>query len=313
MQGLELARSFYLAYGAPMLREQFPEWEGRLAVGLVGSGSECFGYDDECSRDHDFGPDFCIFLPEEDVLDRKTAFALERAYAKLPKEHLGVRRLTLSPVGGNRRGVLRLGDFLEAKTGTRDGALTARQWLFLPEHALAEVVNGALFRDDAGEFTALRRRLAKYPDELRNKKLAGQLLLMAQAGQYNFLRCLRHGEPAAAQLAAAEFVRHTLAVCFLLNDRYAPYYKWQFRALRELPLLSEQAETLELLLTTDNGETMAQAKADLIESVCSAVIGVLQDKQLTDAICGDLEKHAYSVNDRVSDPELRNAGILYGI
>ena len=313
MQGLELSRRFYLEYGAPMLHAQFPEWEDKLAVGLVGSGSECFGFDDEHSRDHDFSPDFCVFLPEEDALDRKTAFALERAYAKLPKEYLGVKRLALSPVGGNRRGVLRLGDFLEQKTGTRNGELTLRQWLFLPEHALAEVVNGALFRDDAGTFTALRQRLAKYPADLRNKKLAGRLLLMAQAGQYNYLRCLKHKEPAAAQLAVAEFARHTLAAAFLLNDRYAPYYKWQFRALRELPLLSEQAETLELLLTTDNGDGFAQAKADLIEAVCSAVIAVLQDKGLTEAICGDLEKHAYSVNDHVADPELRNESVLFAV
>ena len=86
MQGLELSRRFYEEYGAPMLHAQFPAWEDRIAVGLVGSGSECFGFDDDCSRDHDFGPDFCLFLPEEDVLDRKTAFQLERAYAGLPKQ-----------------------------------------------------------------------------------------------------------------------------------------------------------------------------------------------------------------------------------
>ena len=86
MRGLELARDYFETYGAPMLHAQFPDWEDRLAVGLVGSGSECLGYDDEVSQDHDFEPGFCIFLPEEDVLDRRTAFQLERAYAKLPAE-----------------------------------------------------------------------------------------------------------------------------------------------------------------------------------------------------------------------------------
>ena len=84
MQGLELSRAYFEAYGAPMLREQFPEWADRLAVGLVGSGSECFGWDDAVSQDHDFEPGFCIFLPEEELLDRQTEFRLERAYAKLP-------------------------------------------------------------------------------------------------------------------------------------------------------------------------------------------------------------------------------------
>ena len=154
MQGMELARSYYETYGAAMLREQFPDWAGRLAVGLVGSGSECFGFDDAVSQDHDFEPGFCIFLPEEDVLDRKTAFALERAYAKLPKTHLGFSRQGLSPVGGSRRGPIRIGDFLMEKTGTRDGKLSLEQWLRLPESYLCEVVNGALF--DEGDTHVVR-------------------------------------------------------------------------------------------------------------------------------------------------------------
>ena len=313
MQGMELARSYYETYGAAMLREQFPDWAGRLAVGLVGSGSECFGFDDAVSQDHDFEPGFCIFLPGEDVLDRKTAFALERAYAKLPKTHLGFSRQGLSPVGGSRRGPIRIGDFLMEKTGTRDGTLSLEQWLRLPESYLCEVVNGVLFDEGDGSFAAIRQRLAKQPEDVRKKKLAGHLLLMAQAGQYNFPRCLAHGEPAAAQLAAVEFVRHALHVLFLLNKTYIPYYKWQFRALRQLALLQDQAETLELLLTTDNGPVMAQAKADLMEDLAGRIITALQDQALTQAVCGDLEKHAYSVNDAISNAQLRNAHILTAV
>ena len=310
MQGLELSRRYFEEFGAPMLHARFPEWEDKLAVGLVGSGSECLGFDDEISQDHDFEPGFCIFLPEEDELDRKTEFRLERAYAALPKEYLGFTRPRLSPVGGNRRGVIRLGDFLEARTGTRDGVLSPARWLSLDEQYLAEIVGGQLFREGDGVFAALRQRLARQPADLRRKKLAGRLLLMAQAGQYNYPRCLAHREPAAAQLAVGEFVRHAIAVIFLLNERYLPYYKWQFRALRQLPLLADEAETLELLLTTDNGPAMARAKQDLMENLASAVITALQDQGLTEAVCGDLEKHAYSVNDHIADPALRNAHIL---
>ncbi|MBO4418466.1 MAG: DUF4037 domain-containing protein [Oscillospiraceae bacterium] len=313
MQGLELSRRYFEAYGVPMLREQFPDWADRLAVGLAGSGSECFGYDDEISQDHDFEPGFCIFLPEEAVLDRKTAFQMERAYAALPKEYLGFSRPRLAPVGGSRRGVIRLGDFLEARTGSRDGTLTTDRWLRIEEQYLAEVVNGALFWEGDGVFASLRARLSRQPADVRKKKLAGRLLGMAQAGQYNYPRCLAHGEFAAAQLAVGEFVRHAIAAIFLLNERYLPYYKWQFRALRQLPILSEEAETLELLLTTDNGKTMAQAKQDMMENLAGGVIRALQAQGLTEAVCGDLEKHAWSVNDQIADPALRNAHILSAV
>ena len=56
MNGLELSKAYFDAYGLPMLRERFPRLLPLLAAGLTGSGSECWGYDDEWSRDHDFEP-----------------------------------------------------------------------------------------------------------------------------------------------------------------------------------------------------------------------------------------------------------------
>ena len=313
MNGLELSRAFYEQYGAPMLREQFPEAEGLIAAGLLGSGSECLGYDDEISQDHDFEPGFCLLLPDEGTVDRRTAFLLERAYAKLPKEFMGFRRSALAPVGGARHGVLRTADFFTEKVGAPDGVLTLDQWLKLPQQSLLEATGGAIFRDDLGEVTAIRAALSHMPEDVRRKRLAGHLLLMAQAGQYNYLRCLKHGEPAAAQLAVSEFVKSCMEAIFLLNRAYAPYYKWSFRALRQLPKLALTAETLEYLLTTGNDPELAESKYDMIESTASDIIDELQEQGLTKAICGDLEKHAYSVNDGIEDGDVRNLNILYAI
>ena len=313
MGGLELARAYYEAHGAPMLREQFPELLPRIAVGLFGSGSECFGYDDEISRDHDFEPGFMLLLPGEDAVDRRTAFLLERAYAKLPKAFMGFKRSAVAPVGGARHGVLRTADFFTEKVGAPDGILTMDQWLKLPQQALLEATAGEIFRDDLGEVTAIRAVLSAMPEDVRRKRLAGHLLIMAQAGQYNYLRCLRHGEPAAGQLAVNEFVKSCIEVVFLLNKAYAPYYKWSFRALRRLPKLSLTAETLEYLLTTGNDRSLAESKYDMIESTASDIIDELQTQGLTKAICGDLEKHAYSVNDGIEDGDVRNLNIFYAI
>ena len=62
MNGLALSRSFYETIGKPALEQQFPALMSRMAIGLAGEGSECLGFDDELSRDHDWGPAFCIWL-----------------------------------------------------------------------------------------------------------------------------------------------------------------------------------------------------------------------------------------------------------
>ena len=314
MNGLELSRGYFEAYGQPMLEEQFPDLLPLLAVGLVGSGSERFGYDDEISTDHDFEPGFCIFIPDESVLDRRKAFQLERAYAKLPKEYGGFVRQPLSPVGGNRNGVIRTADFYRAHVGSPDGLLSIGEWLRLPDTALAEATNGEIFFDNYGEYSRIRETLCLRPNDIRLKKLAGQLLVMAQAGQYNFPRCIRRGEPDAAQLACVTFVEAAMEVTFLLQERYMPYYKWSFRALRELPGTGTLVRQLSSLLYGDNrDEALARQKYDTIESVASSVIDLLQEDGLTEAICGDLEKHAYSVNDHITDGEIRNLHILAAV
>lgn len=313
MRGLEIAKAFYHEYGEPMLREKFPEILPFMAVGLLGRGSECLGFDDEVSRDHDFEPGFCVFLPGEEIVDRRTAFLLERAYAGLPKEFMGLRRAVISPVGGARHGVLRTAEFMTDLVGSSDGRLDLTGWMTVPDHALTEALSGEIFTDPYGEVTAIRERLRRQPVDVKRKKLAGHLLLMGQSGQYNYKRCLAHGETAAAQLAVTEFVKSTMSVVFLLNNTYQPYYKWSFRAMRALPKLSLTAELLEYLLTSDNEPETAKEKYDVIEGIAADVIDELMEQGLTQAICGDLEKHAYSVNDQIADAYIRNLHILAAV
>lgn len=313
MNGLELSRAFYEEHGRPMLETEFPDLMPFLAAGLFGSGSECFGYDDSVSQDHDFEPGFCIFLPDEDVVSRRDAFLLERAYAKLPRVFGDFERGLLSPVGGSRHGVLRTGEFFQRMIGAPDGNLELLQWLALPEQSLAEATNGEVFFDHFGEVTYIRDNLHYFPEDIRRKRLAGHLLLMAQSGQYNYMRCMKHGEPAAAQLAAVEFVKSTLSVLFLLNRRYQPYYKWVFRALRELPEGSELASSLECLLSTGNSEVQTETKAGMIEELSASAVSMLRAQNLTVQPGNDLERQAYAVNDSIRDGELRNMNILAAV
>ncbi len=313
MKGLEIAKKYYQQYGAPMIKQQFPHLESVIAVGLVGSGSECYGYDDDISRDHDFEPGFCLFIPDETVIDRRTAFLLERAYAKLPNEFMGYKRLRIQPVGGSRHGVIRISDFYRDKIGSPDGLHDLYDWFHLPEYALAEATNGEVFRDDAGIFTNIRESLLRMPEDVRKKKIAGHLLVMAQAGQYNYPRCLQHKESGAAQLALYEFVQHAIYTIFLLNGKFTPFYKWSFRALRDLPILANYAQDLKFLISSPNDESMVIQKEKIIQSIVSALVEYLIMQRLSSITDTELELQAYEINQSICDSRLRNEHILFAI
>ena len=313
MKGIDLARLYYEAYGKPMLEREFSDILRYLAVGLVGSGSERFGYDDEVSQDHDFEPGFCIFIPGEDVVDTRTEFRLKRAYDKLPREFMGFKRAIDAPVGGARNGVMRTADFYGERVGSHTGELTTAEWLAIPDSYLAEATNGKIFFDGYGEFTKIRERLLVMPEDVRLKRLAGNIMVMAQSGQYNYSRCLSHGEPEAAQLALNNFVDGAARVFFLLEKKYMPFYKWAFRAMREAGG-KNHADRLAALLTGDIYDRAVQAaRADAVEGIAKEVIKRLKDQGLTEEDGSDLERHAYAVNDKIRDGGLRNANIFAAV
>ena len=313
MKGLELAEKFYREFGEKLIDENFSHIKQYLAVGICGSGSECMGFDDELSQDHDFEPGFCIFLPDESVVSSRDEFLLERAYAKLPKEFLGFKRNNLNPVGGNRHGVIRISDFFKDKTGSRNGEMAPEQWFFVSEQFLLEATNGKVFLDNFGLLTSIRQKLSYLPEDVRLKKLAGNLLIMAQSGQYNYSRCIKRGETGAAQLAVGEFVNATLKVIFLLNKQYIPYYKWSFKALKGLETLSHLHNDLEYIISSANSENEAKLKMEIIEKVSIAIINELQKQGLTKASSLNLEEHAYSVNDVINDSQIRNLHIMHAV
>lgn len=282
VSGLKLARAFWTQLGKPMIAAKYPQYAGRIAAGLVGHGSECYGFDDTYSQDHDFGPRFCLWLTDEDYA--AVGEQLEADYEALPRKFSvdAQGRVTFeaharsdasgtfpsagagSPVtpraqGANRRdGVFRIGDFFESITGyhTAPAQTAPHEWLMLQESTLAAATNGEVFADPTGLFSKTRQGFKNMPDDVRLALISKRLGMIAQAGQYNLPRSLKRGDGAAAWLSIHEFVQATASLVFLVNVPmvvgYMPYYKWQFAALRKLsgsmfvllPNVGEQLETV---------------------------------------------------------------------
>ena len=307
MRGIELSKAYFEEFGRPMLERDFAQYIGKMAIGLVGHGSECFGFDDVISTDHDFEPGFCIWITDED--EKEFGFKLFRAYSKLPKEYRGIKCLEHSALGSKEKGVHTISEFFLTYTGRRGAPETWQDWLYTPSHYFAEATNGEIFFDAYGEFSRIRNEILHgMPEDVRLKRIASCALHMAQSGQYNYKRCINHGEPGAARLALDEFIRNCAEIVFLLEKRHAPYYKWIFRAMRELPRLSPFAEKLQRLATLNSDETLMIEI--LIEEISSNIISEFNEQGITEATCNYLESHAYSINDMIENSEIRNLHVL---
>ena len=305
MKGLELSRTLFRDRAEKEIKARFPELFGRLAFGLVGNGSECFGFDDEISRDHDWGADFYIWLPDDlkgcaAELDGWKAGLLERC-ADLPVRRPGRY--------GSVIGAVTVGDFYRQLTGSPAGPQSAREWMSVPESHLALAVNGEVFLDNEGAFSAVRERLARhYPRDVFLQKLSARCMLLAQTGQYNLRRCHQRGDTVAAALTLARFTEQAIWMAHLLNGRYMPYYKWAFRSLSELPAPGpELCAALERLATSSCGtQEDIRRRETAAELICRRFADELRVRGLTTSRDPFLVAHAEQLRAAIEDPFLRS-------
>ena len=321
--GLSLCEDYFYQYGLPMLKEKFPEYVDQIAAGLVGQGSDCMGFDDETSRDHDWGPGFCIWVSAK--LYEKAGEALSTAYEELPKEYRGYKRRRTKRAD-KREGVFSIPQFYESlltgnqtdpgmqtdpgtqtdqglqinpRTQTDPGMQTdpgrenilqviSQQciqlkcipltWMEIPQENLFVATDGKVFFDPLGNFTAIRNALKEYyPAEVYRKKLAGNLIRMAQTGQYNYCRMKRRGDMVTAGFYLNDFMKLTLQTLFLLNHQYAPYEKWLYRAAAQLPVLPEITDILTAILDMDKTDSNIELS---IEIIAQLIIQELKNQKL---------------------------------
>ena len=261
MKGLELSHAYYENVISPWLKETVPELTERVAAGLVGDGSECFGYDDEYSRDHEWGASVCLWLGRRDF--QEYGEMLMEKWNSLPSQYFGfpVNRLP------GRNGILETEDFFRKYLNKPSCPETVGEWLQIPEEWLACASNGQVFADPYGEFSSVWKDLRMgYPEDIRLKKIAFHCMQAGQAGQYNYPRLILREDCIAAELALAEFMKETMSIAYLLNGKYAPFYKWMHRGLRDLNILGNEI-SWHLKLLLKGGDRQGE-----IEEICELLI-----------------------------------------
>ncbi|MDR2006414.1 MAG: DUF4037 domain-containing protein [Acidaminococcales bacterium] len=306
MKGLELARRYYESMGAEMIRLRFPSYQDRIAAGLAGEGSECFGFDDEISQDHDWGPGFCLWLADGDFAE--IGAELQASYDALDPTPLGYAGRKNTPEAAGRVGVLRTGDFYRKFIGLARSPASLAEWRRIQEYFLAQATNGAVFHDPLGDFSRIRESLLEfYPEDIRVKKIAARAAVMAQTGQYNYPRCVRRNELVAALATLSEFAGKTCSMLHLLNKRYTPFYKWMHRSVLGLPRLRE---CYDLLLALCGNEIAREKRQDTIEKICGCVLRELREQGLTHLKSDFLLDHCPAIIAHIGDKELRSSHIM---
>lgn len=324
IKGIELSREFYEKIGKPVLEELFPEYMGKAAVGLVGEGSECYGFDDVLSTDHDYGPGFCVWLPQKEY--EEIGKEMNQIYDALPSEYRGISEKITRIESVGRRGILEIGTFYKKFLGTGGVPEKLREWLVIPEHYLAVATNGSVFEDRLGRFTEIREKLLEYyPEDVRLKKIAARAITMAHSGQCNYNRMMQRHDTVAAVLALSEFTRAALSMVYLLNKKYAPYYKWMWRGLERAERLPRVRELL-TQITESGPDRRSWYREDvqrfrfelnrsdrvvrLIEEISAMVIEELKVQGLTSSTSDYLEEHGYAVMHRIQDEAIRSLPVL---
>ena len=282
--GLELGRE--LAHQvAQDIELNLPDLVPHICLALVGTGSECLGFDDAISEDHDFTKRCQLFLPADTYkanTERLHSYFKNYAYGTVQIESIS--------------------DFYKRYTLYPEGPQCEKEFRRIPQDLLCTATNGEIFLDNFGSFTHIRQRLlAYYPEDIRLRKIAYELNQLAQSGQYNLPRMLQRGDTIAASLALHQFVHHYMLLVHLLNKSYAPFYKWLYRHSCSLPILGNTVKHgIPELLDAPIRDTKPH-----IDRLCNAIIQELQRNGLSTSPIDFLTYQAKEVVQRIQDPLLR--------
>lgn len=274
--GLDVCERFYTERVAPLLAG-VPH-----AAARIGTGSDVLGLDTRRSTDHGWGEQVVVFGDAAVDLAGVTVTTV----AAFAVDHVG----------------------FDATAG-----VTTVDWLATPQQKLLEVTAGRVFHDGVGELTAMRARLARYPDDVWLYALACQWMRIGQEEAF-VGRALDVGDALGHRVLVGRLVRDVMRLAFLVERTYAPYSKWLGSAFARLDAAGDVGPLLERA-TDGDSESLVLACAAMGER-CNA-LGVTRVVDPTprqfytrpwDVV--DAERFAYAFQEEIGDPWLRRLPLV---
>lgn len=327
MQGVELSRGFYTDIVRPWLSDVAPEL--RHSAALIGYGSELLGFDDELSKDHNWGPRVLIVLTQDHFGDH--ARRLVGDFSKIAPSHylgepIGWRSRPHPPANGvEAAGALEHGlefhtleALLEGHIAVRSvDNLNALQWLGFAEQKLLALTSGAVFHDDDSRLSQARDRLGYFPDDVWLYKIACQWRRIAEEQAF-VGRAGYAGDDLGSRVVAARLVRDVMRLGFLLERRYAPYSKWLGSGFARLSIAGPLSPHLQRALRSsewaERGDALASAYLELAHrqnalgiAAFEPVVGPYYDRPFTTINADDAVEAAHSA---ISDASIRQLPIV---
>jgi hypothetical protein len=331
MQGIELSRRFYRDLVAPWLADTQPGL-GHAAA-LIGYGSELLGFDDDTSRDHNWGPRLLLFVSPGDFAQHADSLVTGFA-ASMPAEFLGEpigwrSRPHPAASGPEERGhnahgleVMTLRAFAERMLGRSDpSALSTSDWLGFTEQRLLAFTAGAVFHDGPGALTAARSSLSWYPLDIWLYRLACQWRRIAEEQAF-VGRAGQVGDDLGSRVEAARMVREIMRLGFLLERRYAPYPKWLGSGFALLPIAADLLPLLQAALRADDWhdrqEALARAYhilarrqlADRVGATFTPRLGPYHERPFTTINADEIIAATCAA---IADPRVRDLPVIGGL
>ncbi|MFJ3394825.1 DUF4037 domain-containing protein [Leifsonia aquatica] len=259
--GIALSRAFFDDVVAPLLSASLPDLP--FGAGRLGSGSDVLGFDDDVSRDHDWGLRLSLFVPADAVGDVSALLDddLPDTFRGLPTRFA----FTGESLVRHHVEVTSVTEFAVDRLGfdPRDG-IDVHDWLSVSGQAALEVTAGAVFADPTGELAAVRRALAWYPDDLWRyvlacdwERIGQELPLMGRAAEV--------GDDIGSRIVAARLSRIVMHLAFLLERTWPPYAKWFGSAFAQLPAADALGRSIDAVLDGRDLATRHRGLGDALQ------------------------------------------------